>query len=138
MKLIVRNFLTIAMTSMTIFLCGYGTGFLLGEKKGIRSSTAIGTLSPSAEEQQAPWVKRTLKKFSSELQLTPKQKKKVNQEITKTYEAMLQSRLSALKQYSSHLITLHDRLLPYLTQPQQQLLRKQRDQLKETLDLGLQ
>ena len=33
-----RDYLTIAMAMLTILLCGYGIGYLVGEKKGLRQS----------------------------------------------------------------------------------------------------
>ncbi len=138
MKMKLRNSLTIAMTSLTILLCGYAVGFLLGEKKGKKMATSIAISPPGLGDQKAPWVQRSLEKFDQELRLSSNQKKLARAEITTTYDHIRKSRLEALKHYSSHIVDLHSRLLPHLDAPQKELVIKQRDALQETLDLGLQ
>lgn len=126
------------MASSTILLCGYGLGFLLGEKKGKAHAISLTVSSPASGDEKASWVRRTLKKFDSELQLSPAQKRTTQRELSQTYDAIRESRLSALKQYSSHIITLHDKLLPHLNDSQKTLILEQQHQLQETLELGFQ
>ncbi len=138
MKSKLRDQLTIGMAMLAILLCGYGIGFLLGEKKGQRQATFIEISAPSSEDKKDPWVQRTLTTFDNEIQFTPEQRELATREIGKTYDAIRKSRLTALRQYSSNIIDLHSQLLPHLKESQKVIIQEQRDRLQETLDLGIQ
>ena len=138
MKSKLRDRLTIGMALLAILLCGYGIGFLLGEKKGRRQATFIEIPAPNSEDKKEPWVQQTLTTFDNEIQFTPAQKELATREIEKTYDAIRKSRLSALRHYSSCIIDLHSQLLPHLNESQKEIITEQRDRLQETLDLGIQ
>jgi hypothetical protein len=133
-----RNFLTIGMALLAILLCGYGIGFLLGEKKGRQQLAAISVTTPTVHDQKGPWVQGTLAKFDQDLQLSDLQKKQAIAEIEKTYDDIRRSRIQALREYSGHLVELHSRLLPHLDEVQRETLEESRSRLQDTLDLGIQ
>lgn len=136
MKPRLRDYLTIGMALLAILFCGYGVGFLLGEKKGRQNATVINLPASTSNEQKGLWVERTLVKFDRELQLTPEQLKLAAIEIAKTYDDIRKSRLTALRQYSTHIVDLHTRLVPHLDEDQKETVEEQRDRIQETLDLG--
>lgn len=138
MKPKLRDYLTIGMALLSILLCGYGVGFLVGDKKGRQNATIITLPASTGKEQKGLWVERTLAKFDRELQLTPDQQKFAAAEIAKTYDDIRKSRQSALRQYSSHIVDLHTRLLPNLDEDQKETVEKQQNRIQETLDLGFQ
>lgn len=133
-----RDTLTIGMALLTILLCGYAVGFLLGEKKGRQTSAKISLSAPGTNDKKAPWVERTLTKFDRELSLTAQQQKAATTEIEKTYDAFRESRSQALRQYSSHIIALYSRLLPHLDDLQKKTVQEQHDILQSSLDLDRQ
>ncbi len=138
MKPRLKDYLIISMALLAIFLCGYGIGFLLGEKRGRQTPDTLVIESPSAKEGKGLWVERTLARFDRELKLTPTQKKAVAAEIEKTYDEIRESRQEALLEYSKHILELHTQLIPHLDEAQKASVEKQRQKLRQTLDLDLQ
>jgi histidinol dehydrogenase len=133
-----KDYLTIGMALLAIFLCGYGIGFLLGEKKGQQKVTAS-TLVPSIEKDgKDAWVERTLDNFDRDLELTPDQEKAVAKKIEQAYEEIRKSRGEALLQYSRHILDLHRDLMPLLDESQRAKVEAQQDRLRKSLDLSFQ
>ncbi|MDB4265306.1 hypothetical protein N9891_01005 [bacterium] len=132
MNLRPRDYITIGMALLAILFCGYGIGFLLGEKKGRQSTLTIST--PTSQDKKSPWVRRTLAKFDDELELTPSQRKLVETEIEKTYDEIQKSRIQALRHYSTHIVDLHTRLLPHLDEAQQETVDELRQRLNDALN----
>lgn len=138
MKPRLKDYLTIGMALLAIFLCGYGIGFLLGEKKGRQKVTAS-TLVPLIEKDgKAPWVEHTLANFDRDLELTPEQEKAVAKKIEQAYEGIRKSRGEALLQYTRHILDLHRELLPLLDESQRAKVEAQQDRLRKSLDLSFQ
>ncbi|MDC1405427.1 hypothetical protein N8343_07175, partial [Akkermansiaceae bacterium] len=72
MKPSLREYLTILMALLVIFLCGYGVGFLLGEKKGKQQAAPL-TLVAGTGENTSAWEESTLQRISNLLKLTEEQ-----------------------------------------------------------------
>lgn len=138
MKPRLKDYLTIGMALLAIFLCGYGIGFLLGEKKGRQTSLNTVIQSPASKEGKEIWVKKTLDRFDQRLTLTPDQKAAVTSEIEKTYDAIRKSKQEAILEYSKHLLELHTQLIPHLDESQREIVNDQQKKLREALDLDLQ
>ena len=134
MKPSLRDYLTITMALLAIFLCGYGVGFLLGEKNG-REQSAPFTLAGNSDQNASDWEGRTLKRLSSLLELSEDQKKSVADEVQLTSGSIQQSREKTVEDYYRHLLNLHDRLLPHLNEEQQGKIKKDRKSLQLAIDL---
>lgn len=138
MKPRLKDYLTIGMALLAIFLCGYGIGFLLGEKKGRQTSQNTTIQSPASKEGKDVWIKKTLGRFDQRLKLTPDQKTAVTPEIERTYDAIHKSKQEAILEYSMHLLELHSQLIPHLDETQKEIVDDQQRKLREALDLDLQ
>ncbi|MFP6865423.1 MAG: hypothetical protein VCA35_05735 [Roseibacillus sp.] len=60
MKPTFKYYLSIALALLAIFLCGYGIGFLFGERKGLRSVPDSLTQPPTQTSSIANWEETTL------------------------------------------------------------------------------
>lgn len=134
MKPSLRDYLTITMALLAIFLCGYGVGFLLGEKNGREQSSPF-TLAGNSDQNANDWEGRTLKRLSALLELSEDQKKNVAYEVGLTSGGIQQSREKTVEDYYRHLLDLHDRLLPHLNDDQQEKIKKDRKSLQLAIDL---
>jgi hypothetical protein len=132
MKAPSREYFTIAAAMLAILLCGYGIGFIIGERT---TQKRLARAAPPAQEA-AHWEAVTLDRLSTELKLTPEQRAQVKQEIAATAQDITKARAQAIADYQKALLDLHQRVLPHLTDAQKQRVEESRRRLKETLDKG--
>lgn len=130
MKASPRDYLAITAALLAILLCGYGIGFLVGER------TTRLRLAPTPGSNQAPadWSAATTARLTRELALTPDQQAAVATEVRQTAAAIGTARHQAVRQYRSALIDLHQRLLPHLDANQRKMVEDSRKQLQISLD----
>ncbi|MGJ8695846.1 MAG: hypothetical protein ACSHYF_05970 [Verrucomicrobiaceae bacterium] len=133
MKPSLRDYLTILMALLAIFLCGYGVGYLLGEKKGRDLSPPL-ALAGNSDEDAATWEGRTVDRLNNFLALTDSQREKVESEVKTTSREIQISRDQAVEDYYLHLLDLHDRLLPHLDEQQQAKIKKDRKSLQRAIN----
>jgi hypothetical protein len=125
-----RNYLAITVALLAILLCGYGIGFLVGER------TTRLRLAPASGSSQAhpDWPATTVERLTRELSLTPAQQAAVENEVRLTATTIDTTRHQAIRQYRVALIDLHQRLLPHLDANQRKQVEESRKQLQITLD----
>jgi uncharacterized membrane protein YcjF (UPF0283 family) len=130
MKPSTTDYLSITAALVAILLCGYGIGFLVGER------TTLNRLAPpnGNAHAQTDWSASTTERLTRELQLTPTQHAAVAREIQTTAAAIAAARHHAIREYRVALIDLHQRLLPHLDAKQRQQIEESRDILKSSLD----
>ena len=131
MKPTLRDYLTIAAALLAILLCGYGIGFLVGERT---TQQRLLPRRPSAETRQRDWEAATLERLTAELDLTPEQQTQAAREIKKSAEKIARIRSRAVNEYRKELLDLHGRIEPGLTGNQRRKLNKSRRILKKMLD----
>ncbi len=130
MKPSLRDYLAISAALLAILLCGYGIGFLVGER-----STLLRLNEASAVSQgRADWASATVQRLTRELSLSPAQQAAVTNEVALTAPPIATARHQAMRQYRRALIDLHQRLLPHLDAKQCQLVEESRRQLQLSLD----
>ena len=120
MKPTFKHYLSIAFALLAIFLCGYGIGFLLGERKGSQPQSAPQTKessSPSSRDfDWATWERSTGQVIENAIRdLTPEQMQAIRLEIAKTSERIRAARQSGRKEFRD----LNERLRQHLTPEQQ-------------------
>ena len=125
-----RNYLAIIVALLAILLCGYGIGFLVGER------TTRLRLAPASGSPQAhpDWPAATVERLTRELSLTPAQQAAIENEVRLTATTIATTRHQAIRQYRIALIDLHQRLLPHLDANQRKQVEESRKQLQITLD----
>ncbi|MGC6426877.1 MAG: hypothetical protein ACON5H_07780 [Akkermansiaceae bacterium] len=134
MKPRLRDYLTILMALLAIFLCGIGIGHMLGEKKGRENPPAI-TLPAPDEKGRIKWEDLMLERLDRLLSLSPDQREKVLREITITSTDIQSSRRNALQDYYRHLLTLHERLPAHLNREQEKKIKSIRATLRQAIEL---
>lgn len=137
MKPRLRDYLTILMALLAIFLCGIGIGHMLGEKKGRDNQPSI-TLPAPNEKDSTKWEDLMLQRLDSLLALTPEQREKVLKEISSTSADIRASRRDAIEDYYQHLLALHDRLPEHLTREQTEKINSIRTSIRNAVELGTQ
>ena len=133
MKPKLRDYLTILMALVAIFLSGYGLGHLIGEKKGRKLAPSTSPLIQSSEDSTQPWEKRTLDRLQQTLSLNGEQEAAVEEEIAFISKQINKSRNETLRKYFLSLLDLHDRIRPHLTSEQQKILKKDQENLRRSL-----
>jgi len=131
MKPTFRDYFTIAAALLAILLCGYGIGFLVGER------TTQQRLAPhrtGEEARQRDWEAATLERLSAELDLTPEQRTRAAREIRKSAETIAAIRARAVGEYRRELLDLHRRIEPVLDEKQRRKMEASRRILKKMLD----
>jgi len=131
MKPTLRDYLTIATALIAILLCGYGIGFLVGERTTQRR---FAQHPDSATKRQNNWESVTLKRLSNELNLSPEQREKVRREIEKSSRNIAKTRTRAVQEYRKELLDLHRRIEPKLTGKQRLKMEESRRLLKNSLN----
>lgn len=132
MKPSTTDYLSITAALVAILLCGYGIGFLVGER-----TTRLRLMPPGGNLQTEPdWSVATSARLTRELQLTPTQQTAVKREIQTSAAAIATARHQAIRQYRIALIDLHQRLLPHLDPKQRRQVEKSCEILKSSLDNG--
>ncbi|MFT6863564.1 MAG: molecular chaperone GrpE (heat shock protein) [Akkermansiaceae bacterium] len=133
MKPRLRDYATILVALLTIFLCGYGVGFLTGEKKGRTEAPARPPIGISNET--GDWETRTMERLTRLLDLSEEQTAKVENEVKSTSQKIQSSRDQAVDDYYRFLLDLHDQLLPHLDPAQQEKIKKDRKSLQQAIEL---
>lgn len=133
MKPKLRDYLTILMALVAIFLSGYGLGHLIGEKKGRKLAPSTIPLIQNSEDSTRPWEKRTLDRLQQTLSLNAEQEAAVEKEIAFISKQINKSRNETLRKYFLSLLDLHDRIRPHLTSEQQKILKKDQENLRRSL-----
>lgn len=122
MKPTFKDYLSIALALLAIFLCGYGLGFLFGERKGLRHAPPPPS-RPAPTSSIANWEKTTLATLEKRIELTPAQRAMVQAEIATSAARVRSAREEALAIYQAELAALHQRLRPHLTTEQWEQLQ---------------
>lgn len=120
MKPTLRDYLSIAAALLAIFFCGYGIGFLLGERK---ATLRLQAPPPAREGGVTDWESQTLATLQKSIELSPDQLARVKEEIARSAEKVREAREDALQSYRSELGALHQRLKPHLSPEQWQKLQ---------------
>jgi VIT1/CCC1 family predicted Fe2+/Mn2+ transporter len=130
MKASPRDYLAITAALLAILLCGYGIGFLVGER-----TTRLRLAPATGSNQIHPdWAEATVERLARELALSSEQQAAVAKEVRQTATAIGTARYQAIRQYRSALIDLHQRLLPHLDAKQRNKVEDSRKQLQLSLD----
>ena len=123
MKPTFKDYLSIALALLAIFLCGYGIGFLFGERKGRATIPPPPPAPPAQTSSIAHWEEDVLKVIQESIELTPVQLQKVRAEITQSAERVRSARKDALSIYRTEMRALNERLAPHLTPEQRAKLQ---------------
>tara|TARA_Y100001956_G_scaffold71163_1_gene75699 strand:- start:94 stop:477 length:384 start_codon:yes stop_codon:yes gene_type:complete len=118
MKPTAKDYLSIALALLAIFLCGYGIGFLLGERKGQRNQAP-----PSAPSSQQPrtfdwdsWQRTTIQSIEDSIDdLSPEQRQAIRHEVSETAKRIMEARQSGRREFQN----LDKRLKQHLTPEQE-------------------
>lgn len=118
MKPTFKDYLSIALALLAIFLCGYGIGFLLGERKGQRNQ-------PSPSSPPAPvtrtvdwdsWQRSAIQAIENAIDdLSPEQRQSIRREVSETARRIMEARQSGRREFQD----LDKRLKQHLTPEQQ-------------------
>ena len=119
MKPTFKDYLSIALALLAIFLCGYGIGFLLGQ----RNPPSAPPVPPSREVRipdWEAWERSTVQAIEKDIpDLTAAQRESIQREVSETASRIKTARQSGRREFQS----LDDRLKQYLTPEQQAKLR---------------
>jgi hypothetical protein len=130
MKMTWRDSATIILAFAAVFLCGYGIGHLVAERR-------IPPQSLSGEDAPPRWQQETLESLQVSLQLRPDQMEQVKGELSQTARAITSSRDAAILDYHQHINLLYERLIALLDQQQAQKLRKEKKTLEKRIQILL-
>ena len=118
MKPTFKDYLNIVLALLAIFLCGYGIGFLLGERKEQGNQPP----PPAPSSQPAPivdwesWERSTFQTIEGAIgELTPEQRHSIRREVSETAKRIRTARQSGRREFQA----LHQRLKQHLTPEQQ-------------------
>ena len=125
-----RDYLAIIAALLAILLCGYGVGFLVGE----RTTRMRLAQAPGSPPAQPDWSTATVERLTRELTLSPAQQAAVKTEVSLTAVSIATTRHQAIRQYRRALIDLHQRLLPHLDANQRKRVDASSKQLQQSLD----
>ena len=119
MKPTFKDYLSIALALLAIFLCGYGIGFLLGQRNPPSPPPA-----PPSREVRIPdwetWERSTVQAIEKDIpDLTAAQRESFQREVSATASRIKTARQSGRREFQS----LDDRLKQYLPPEQQAKLR---------------
>ena len=124
MKSTFKDYLSIALALLAIFLCGYGIGFLVGERRGKGAPSP--TPPPAAASPSDPrivdwenWERSTCRVIENSVgNLSPEQQQAIRREVSETASRIKKARQSGRREITN----LHERLKEHLTPEQQQKL----------------
>ncbi len=124
MKATFKDYLSIALALLAIFLCGYGIGFLVGERSV--KSTPAPAPPPSTEAPRKTsivdwdnWERSTFQVIRNAVgDLSAEQQEAIQKEVSATATRIRTARESGRRE----LTQLHERLKEHLTPEQQQKL----------------
>lgn len=119
-----RDYCTIIMAFAAVFLCGYGVGHLVGERR-IRPE---GPLPPTAS-----WEGETLRTLTESLELRPDQARAVEEELSRTAHAIQESHDAVLLDYHQHVLRLYESLIKIVDEEQASRLRAEKNSLENQI-----
>jgi hypothetical protein len=125
-----RDYFAIIAAFLAVLLCGYGIGFLVGE----RTTRQRLAHADGSSQTQPDWSAATVERLTRQLSLTAAQQTAVASEVRLTATTIATTRHQAIRQYRSALIDLHQRLLPHLDDKQRKQVEESRKQLQMSLD----
>ena len=123
-----RDYATILMAFAAVFLCGYGVGHLVGERRDPPSSPALSEVTPA-------WEQETLNTLQESLALRPEQTAQVEAELSRTAKAIGKSHDTAVLDYHRHIDQLYARLIEILDAEQAERLRREKKTLEKQIEL---
>jgi c-di-AMP phosphodiesterase-like protein len=130
MKPSTSDYLSISAALLAILLCGFGIGFLVGER--ITLHRAGSSIIP--EHARSEWAAETVGRLTRELKLDETQVNAVQQEVDTAAREIATARSAAIHDYYRALLELHLRLLRYLDPNQRQAVEESYRELKLSLD----
>lgn len=123
-----REYLTIAMAMLTILLCGYGIGYLVGEKKGLRSYEGPRIVAGLGGD----WAKTTMIRLDKKLILSPGQQEKVHRKVLAA-SGELQLEIEELRQSQNRILL---KLYAELDRDLEPSQRAELEKLRRELPMG--
>lgn len=120
MKPTLKDYLSIILALLAIFLCGYGIGFLFGERKGIKN--ALPPPPPAPTRSISDWEASTLEVLQGKIDLTPEQLEQVTAEIAKSATKIRSLREERIRLWEAEARDLDRRIQPILTPEQRKNL----------------
>jgi hypothetical protein len=130
MKPSTSDYLSISAALVAILLCGFGIGFLVGER--ITLNRAGSSIVP--ERAQSEWAAETAERLARDLKLNESQAIAVQQEVATAAREIAAARSTAIRDYHQTLLSLHLRLLPHLNPEQRHTVEESYRKLKLALD----
>lgn len=122
------DYLTVLMAFAAVFLCGYGIGHLVGERKAPPPLPAPPTTTSPA------WEQETLLTLQDSLALRPDQLGAVESELAKTAQSIRSSHDGAVLEYHQHILLLYERLIHFLDESQSARLRAEKNTLEKQIN----
>ena len=123
-----RDYATILMAFAAVFLCGYGIGHLVGERKAPPHSSSNSETTPA-------WEQEILQNLRQSLDLRPAQAAQVEQELSLTARQISQSHDAVLLDYLRHIDQLYGRLIDLLDEEQARRLREEKKTLEKKIEI---
>jgi len=126
MKMTWRDSATIILAFASVFLCGYGIGHLVAERR---------LPSPGLSREISPpgWQRETLSSLQDSLQLRPDQLAQVEHELAETARDISGSRDAVLLDYHQHILRLYERLIDLLDNEQARKLQEEKKMLEKQI-----
>lgn len=124
------DYLSISAALLAILLCGFGIGFLVGER--ITLNRAASSIIP--QHAQSEWAAETVERLTRELKLDETQVSAVQREVNTAAREIAAARSTAIHDYYRALLELHLRLLRYIDPNQRQAVEESYRELKLSLD----
>lgn len=121
MKASLKDHLTILMAFAAVFLCGYGIGHLVGARQ------------PTPAITSADWEVESLSLLKHALELDPREKAIVEEEITATAAEIRNSRQKTILAYHHHLNDLYDRLISRLGEANAARLKAEKSEIEKQI-----
>jgi len=127
MKPRLRDYLMILISFLTVLLCGYGIGHLVGQQRAHR-----------ALESAAPvpaWQRDSLRAIEAKLDLRPEQIPLVEAQLAAAAQGIQRSQQNVMLEYLLHIHALYDRLAGVLDPSQAGILKEEKRSLEVEIEL---
>ena len=131
MKPRLQDYLMIGGALITIFISGYGIGYLFGERRTM--DRLASQTNPPVQKAADSWETRTLERLSERLGLDGAQSEKIAEEIRSSAADIGKIRANAVQRSQRVLLDLHNKIETHLDDRQRQLLQRDRAALERTL-----
>lgn len=112
-----RDHLATLSAGLALLLCGYGVGFVFGERKALSGPRPPLFTIPESKST-VPWKEETLEKLSAELSLNSFQKKRIAEELEISARDFILTYNESLGVLHRLQRQLRDRIIPHLTPEQ--------------------